>query len=297
MPRRSRVALGLVLVVLAGFQGSAEPRAPEGLLGTFDWNMRNPAFGGISAIEVAEDGQSFWALGDKGVLLGGTFLRDAGGQITEVIPGKIKPLRDAKSGKRLAGRKANAEGLAVTPSGQAFVSFEISTRVARLDLESAEVRVLPLAKQFENLPENKSLEALAAAAGPTLYAVPENPTGDVLPVYRWTKRGWNDQMALPRRGRFLPVAADIGPDGRFYLLERDFRAIAGFASRLRRFDLGTSQLSNEITLFETSLALHDNLEGLSIWRDEAGHLRATMVSDDNFMFLQQTQIVEYRLPD
>jgi len=42
---------------------------------------------------------------------------------------------------------------------------------------------------------------------------------------------------------------------------------------------------------------HDNLEGVSVWRDADGALRATLVSDDNFRFLQQTEIVEYLLPD
>jgi hypothetical protein len=43
--------------------------------------------------------------------------------------------------------------------------------------------------------------------------------------------------------------------------------------------------------------MHDNLEGLSVWRDDQGVLHATMISDDNFIFVQQTQIVEYRLLD
>jgi hypothetical protein len=93
------------------------------------------------------------------------------------------------------------------------------------------------------------------------------------------------------------VAADFGPDGRFYVLERDFRALGGFSSRLRRFELGTDGLTGEAILLETPFALHDNLEGLSVWRDDQGVLRATMISDDNFIFVQQTQIVEYRLPD
>ena len=93
------------------------------------------------------------------------------------------------------------------------------------------------------------------------------------------------------------MAADFGPDGRFYLLERDFRPLGGFASRLRRFDIGEAGLGAEVTLIETPFALHDNLEGLSVWRDDRGRLRATMISDDNFIFVQQTQIVDYLLPD
>jgi hypothetical protein len=35
---------------------------------------------------------------------------------------------------------------------------------------------------------------------------------------------------------------------------------------------------------------------VAIWADDQG-LRATMISDDNFRFFQQTEIVDYRLPD
>lgn len=45
---------------------------------------------------------------------------------------------------------------------------------------------------------------------------------------------------------------------------------------------------------QSELGRHDNLEGLSVWRDAQG-LRLTMVSDDNFMFFQRTEFVEYRV--
>lgn len=297
MPRRSRLAVGLLLVLLAGFQGSAEPRAPEGFVGSFVWNMRNVSFGGFSAIEVGEDGGGFVALSDRGVFVAGQFGRDGSGKITAVQAGAIRPLLGNDTGKPLPRRRADAEGLAIAPSGEVFVSFENRTRAARLDLESGEVSDLDTPPAFGHLPLNKALEALAVGSGPTLYAVPEDPPTEDLPVYRWADGIWDDQMSLPRRGRFLPVAADIGPDGRFYLLERDFRAMSGFANRLRRFDLTEAGFSGETTLLDLPFALHDNLEGLSVWRDGQGQLRATMISDDNYIFVQQTQIVEYRLPD
>jgi len=104
------------------------------------------------------------------------------------------------------------------------------------------------------------------------------------------------RLALPRIGVFRPVAADFGPDGRFYLLERRFHGPGGFSSRLRRFDLGPKGFSSGQVLLQTKAGRHDNLEGLSIWRGPDG-LRATMISDDNFLFMQVTEIVEYRLPD
>ena len=117
------------------------------------------------------------------------------------------------------------------------------------------------------------------------------------PVYRFRNGVWDQPFILPRRGYFLAVAADIGPDGRFYLLERQFFGLLGFGSRVRRFTMSPDGLSKEETLLQTTPGQHDNLEGLSVWRDASGTLRLTMISDDNFLFLQRTEIVEYRVPD
>lgn len=297
MSRRSRLALTFGLLLLSGFQGSAEPPPPEGFVGSLVWRMAAPEFGGLSAIEMASDGSGFVALGDKGIFVQARVARDAEGRITAVRAGPIRPLRAEETGASLAGRRSDSEGLAIGPGGEAFVSFENRSRVARLDLETGVTRDLEGHPDFATLPKNGALEALAIGPDLVLYAVPEDPPGAQIAVYRWQDGAWSVWSTLPRRGRFLPVAADLGPDGRFYLLERDFRALGGFASRLRRFDMGAAVLGAEVTLIETPFALHDNLEGLSVWRDDQGHLRATMISDDNFIFVQQTQIVEYRLPD
>lgn len=282
---------------MTGFQGSAEQSLSNGFLGKFVWRMKGDAFGGFSAIEVMEGGQRFVALSDRAALVTGTFERDGAGRITGISAGAIRPLIARKSGAPLVGRQADSEGLAIDDTGQAFVSFENRPRVARLYLDTAAVTDMKKIDGAARLPRNGAFEALAVGDGPTLYAIPEDPPTRDIPVYRWADGAWDDSLRLPRNGSFQPVAADIGPDGRFYLLERDFRGIGGFASRLRRFDLDAAGLSAEATLIVTPFAAFDNLEGLSIWRDGAGRLRATMISDDNFFVFQQTQIVEFQLPD
>src|SRR5690606_34680041 len=97
------------------------------------------------------------------------------------------------------------------------------------------------------------------------------------PVFRFRNGAWDQPFTLPRRGGFLPVGADIGPDGRFYLLERELSSIFGFKSRVRRFDLSETGLTGEVTLLETASGTHDNLEGLAVWRDGAGAIRLTMI--------------------
>lgn len=297
MPRRSRLALGLLIGLLSGFQGSAQSAAPEGFINSYVWRLADDAFGGFSAIELSADGSRLVALSDRAMLIAGEISRDEAGRILAVRGGQLRPLRLAETGARLTGRRADSEGLAIAPNGAAFVSFENRARVARIDLATGLTEDIESPRNFARLPSNGALEAVAAGPGPTLYAVPEDTSARRIPVFRWRDGVWDGDLSLPRRGSFKPVAADIGPDGRFYLLERDFRPLGGFASRLRRFDLSEAALSGEVTLFTTPFGLHDNLEGLSVWRDAKGVLRATMISDDNFLFVQQTQIVEYHLPD
>lgn len=296
MPKRSRFALGLLLILLSGFQGSAESTAPEGYLGKFIWRMNNPAFGGLSGIEVLNDGQDFVALSDKATFITGHIKRNADGQVIGMIADPIQRLLDGETGKPLIGWRTDSEGLAIDKTGHAFVSFENRPSVAQLDLATGATKDLNRHPDFAKLSRNAALEALAIGDDQTLYTLPERPHSENVPVYRWQNGAWDKTLHLPRRGTFTAVAADI-MDGKLYLLEREFRAIGGFANRLRRFDITSSGLMAEQTLFETPMGMFDNLEGLSVWRDATGALRATMISDDNFFFLQQTQIIEFRLPD
>ncbi len=50
-------------------------------------------------------------------------------------------------------------------------------------------------------------------------------------------------------------------------------------------------------LLRSGLGVHDNLEGIAVWRDDQGRMRLTMVSDDNFQFFQVSEIVEYVVPE
>lgn len=288
--------MGLVLV--ASLDGSASPIPPPGYFTEFLWLVDDPLFGGFSALEMAEDGVSFTALTDKGSITRGLLTRNAAGQISAVSAGPLLRLK-GKANASLIPSHADSEGLAIAADGTVFVSFEGIARVLRYRRLDGPAENLPNAPGFRRMKKNAALEALAIDAEGTLYTLPERSGGKDLPfvVFRFRDGAWDDSLTIPRRGEFLPVAADIGPDGRFYLLERDFRGLPGFASRLRRFTVSPQQFTEEQTLFETQFGLHDNLEGLSVWRDSADRLHATMISDDNFHFLQSTEIVEYLLPD
>ena len=293
---RRRFAVQLIAsLFLAGSAWAVEVKSAE-YLGSFAWRASHDWFGGFSAIHVSGDGRQAWVLSDRAMLVSARLDRD-GDRIAGVRIVDHEPLKSSR-GRALRGGVGDSEGLALAPDGSFYISFEGVHRVAHYATPKARGRVLPRPAEFDELERNGSFEGLAIDAQGRLYTLPEKSrtaNGDI-PVYRWDGRAWSAPFVLPQRGRFLPVAADFGPDGRFYVLERAV-ALIGFRSRLRRWQIDGDTPTAEETLFQTGTGTHDNLEGLSVWRDGQGRLRATMISDDNFLALQRTELVEYLLPD
>ncbi len=262
-------------------------------VGTYVWREDAPWFGGLSGIEVDDDGIGFTALGDRSMLLRGTFERGSDGVVAGITLTQNETLLDSE-GRLLSGRRADSEGLAIAPNGNIYISFEGLARVREQDGITGTPHLLPSHPDFDTMIYNGALEALAIAPDGSLYTIPERSGRPdwSFPVYRLRNGTWDIPFTIPRDDAFLNSGADIGPDGLLYVLQRDFTGI-GFRSRVLRFDL--EGRGGEVIL-ETANGTHDNLEGISVWQAPDG-LRITMISDNNFRFFQQTQIVEYRIPD
>lgn len=299
-----------VVFLTLGLEGSAGSPAPSGFVGAFRWTSPDRQFGGWSGIEVSKDGTAFTALSDKGAYVQGRFQRDAAGAITGLAATQVTRLK-SNTDAPLTGLRSDSEDLALAPDGSFYVSFEGVARVLHYQSIGGVAKNLRTPKAFAAFPRNASLESLAVDAKGVLYTIPEeltnskrlrlltgqpgNAGGGDFPVWRFARGNWTQPFTLQRRGTFLPVSADFGPDGRLYVLERDFHGISGFASRVRSFTVGASGLEAEKVILQSPTGLHDNLEGLSVWRDAGGAIRLTMVSDNNFLPIQRTEIVEYSL--
>lgn len=289
------VAIAAGVALTFGLTGSASPPPDPAYLGAFRWVSADENLGGVSGIELSEDGLSFVAITDRGGWLRGRLTRDAAGRVTGVTAGPVTPFF-ARARAPLLPDRRDAEGLAIAPDGTAYVSFEGVARVLRYASIDGTAQNLPTPPEFAAFGDNSALEALAIGPDGTLYTLPERSAGamEPFPVWRFRAGTWDQPFSIPRRGSFLAVAADIGPDGRFYLLERAFHGLAGFASRVRSFAM-SDRLTDERIELQSPAGLHDNLEALAVWRDAAGAIRLTMVSDDNFLILQRTEIVDYRI--
>ena len=297
MRRRSGGALGAALLVTLGLQGSAETTPPLGFLQQFEWESNDPLSGGLSALELAKDGTAATVLSDQGTWSRGQIIRDDSDHILGVTLAPFRPLFGRGTAPLTKGR-TDSEGLAIAADVTAFLSFEGVARVLMYRDLAGVAENLPGPPEFAQLQVNSALEALAIDADGVLYTMPER-SGDEnrpFPIFRLRDGVWDHQLDLPRLSGFLPVGADFGPDGRLYILERQFHGLAGFSSRLTRYGVGDVLGPPEV-MFQSAVGFHDNLEGVAIWRDRAGHLRATMVADDNFLPFLSSGLVEYQLPD
>ena len=192
--------------------------------------------------------------------------------------------------------RGDSEGLTIGPDGRIHVSFEGNHRVRAYDAPGAAAEDLPANRAFKRLPQNGSLESLAIDGTGALYTTPETPDKAGFPLWRLQDGQWSLVGTIPQIGEFVAVDLDFDDAGRLYLLERHFAGLFGFATRVRRFAMtGDGPVDGEV-LFETTPGTHDNLEGIAVWRDATGGLRITMISDDNFSFLQRTEFVEYAVP-
>ncbi len=252
-------------------------------------------FGGFSGIHVYENGLDFTVITDRGNLLNGVFTR-ADGRITSIEFAALIPILDTK-GRPLDSFNTDAEGLAIAPDGSLLISFESNNRIMRHATQTSPAEFLPKHPDFNRLQTNSGLEALAIDASGTVYALPER-SGELdrpFPVYRFKNNTWDTDLQVPRQPPFLVVGADI-LDGKLYILERHLAGLAGFLTRIRRFTIEDG-LVDEQVLFTSKSGQFDNLEGISVWRDPLGQIRATVISDDNFNFFQRSQIVEFVLHD
>ncbi len=253
----------------------------------FIWDTRLTGVGGLSAILMQSSGTHALALGDRGDLFDLMIHRGEEG-IDSIHVQRTLVLANSNAQDSV---RVDSEGMARTSDTDVFVSFEQVHRIARLNTQTGAMDSIPTPPEFRNMARNRGLEALAIDDQGALFTLAERPNNGFA-VWRRDDTGWDQPFGLEARDGFLAVSAEFGPDGRFYLLERKI-TILGFQSRLRRWDIVGDAALTETTLLTTRAGQFGNLEGLSLWRDADGALRATMVSDDNFLRVMRTQLVEY----
>lgn len=273
-----------------------------------------PDFGGWSGLVLDEAGRLLM-ISDRGSWLTGTLLyegtRPKG--IGNAVLGSILGV-----GRRPLNRGRDRDSESVTlldgnlTRGSVLIAFERNHRIGRfavhergIDAPSGYLKMPP---EVRSIPVNKSFEAVSlirggAAKGSIIAFCEEfhdakrNHTGW---IWAGGMTGQPQRIGLTNIGDFAITDVASLSDGSLIVLERKFRWLEGVRMRLRQISASAVQpgatLDGEI-LIEADMGYDiDNMEGLSIHRDQRGATVLTLISDDNFnQFLQRSILLQFTL--
>lgn len=252
----------------------------------------HPGFGGFSGLLI-EDG-TITAVSDRGWWLDARI--DVTDPALSVLDAVLTRMRDG-AGDPLEKQGGDAEGL--TRLGDAtLVSFERDHRIMTRD-GRAGLKDLRQDRAFEEFSTNKGLESLATLPDGRLLAIGEERKEDGYVVYVVGKNGIVARGYLPPVTRHAPTGADLGPDGKLYIVFRDYTPLLGVSIVIRRYALGADGLPDlttreDLARFENRTGI-DNMEGMSLWQAPDGRTHLTLISDDNFSSLQRTILVDFEV--
>ena len=273
--------------------------------GGFAVTIKDPRFGGLSALQVSADGNQILAVTDKGEWFRAELTyRD--GMLSGLEKAEIFPLL-GPTGQPITGKtNSDAESLAQLGPNDFAVSFERVHRIWRYngapDPALASAIPVPAPARFVKLPDNGGIEAMTPLCDGRLLAIAERSRKAQGTVEAWVqaKSGWR-ALTYPLAAGLRPTGATTLPNCDILVVERSFSLISGLEIRIVRIpaaeiDGDTALQTREIARFQPPVSM-DNFEGISVRQNEHGDVLVYIVSDDNFSPLQRTLLVMYRLDD
>ncbi|MBO6919382.1 MAG: esterase-like activity of phytase family protein [Rhizobiaceae bacterium] len=277
-------------------------------LGGIEFESDNDLVGAISGFRFLDDRTTFLAVADTGYWFKGELERDTDGLLKGVSSFQIASILDQSGRPSREKWQFDAEGLAIK-DGRAFVSFERNARIDGYPLDnvlSAPVDVnVPVQIPAYEFRRNGGLEALAVSPkdGPlegSMVALAERSVDEKGNLFAAIVDGPKAGVfTVKRNPPFNITDADFLPNGDLLVLERRFNIASGVGMRIRRIagaDIKKGALVDGNVLLEAGSGYQiDNMEGMSITKDEKGHINVTLVSDDNHSFLQRNLLLEFRL--
>ncbi len=276
----------------------ATPMGPMALgpgvafLGAWVLTSRDPDFGGISGLLV--EGDRMTAVTDRGHWLTARIDLAAPGLVSDA---RIAPMR-AADGRLLSGKtETDAEGLARV-GGRLFVAFEQDHRVLAHEGGGRLGPAFALRGADRLVGRNAGAEGLATLPDGRVIAIAEGRDRDAFPY--WVLGGARGlRGVLPATGIHDVTGADLGSDGRLYVVLRHFSRATGVSIRVRRYLLseGGTPVSGsgvEIAGFE-ALSGIDNMEAIALAPGAEGQV-LWLLADDNFNPPQRTLLVALGVP-
>ncbi len=277
------------------------------LLAGFELELDDPNFGGLSGLDITDDGSRLVAVSDRGWWVTADLDQDGSGKLISIQNLTIQPMFDI-DGSPLADRTGgdsvrwrDAEDLARTFDGGYYVTFEREHRLWHYDAIDALPFAIELPGEVAALRSNGGLEAVALLPDgrPLVFAEGSGSDDQVIDGWLLENGAWR-KLAYQGRDDFrITGMAGLG-DGSLIVLERWFVEPVFLSIRLRRIAPEMLEADGIIdppvlAAFSNSLLI-DNFEGIAVRPapDGSGYL-LYIVSDDNFNMTQRTLLYQFYL--
>ncbi|RDJ20903.1 twin-arginine translocation pathway signal [Bosea caraganae] len=266
----------------------------------------HPRFGGLSGLWRSRDGADLVAVTDNGFWLTAK-VASRDGRLAGLEQAELAPILGVSGRPLHRSRYYDTESLSIG-DGIAYIGVERTHDILRFDWGKegveARARILSVPREVKRLPNNRGLEALGIApaghplAG-ALIAIAERSGKEDEPTAGFIIGGRQPGLFQVRRHDGFDIT-DLAflPGGDLLLLERWYKPLSGVGMRIRRVpgaSVKPGALLDGPYLIEADLGQEiDNMEGLSVHQAQ-GRTILTLVSDDNFSFLQRTLLLEFEL--
>ena len=255
-------------------------------------------FGGLSDIDVTSSGRMV-AVSDAGRFVEASLVLDRQGRLSDVVDVRTTQLVGTDGRPLVEKVVADAEGLAILPSGDRLVSFERQHRIWRYPSGGGLPVPAPTPESASSLSANAGLEALTVLPGGTgSRAYLAGSEGGVV----WLCR-LDDGCRETALGTRVPedyglTALAASPDGetvallsRLFDPQRGVRIVVRLVGRTA-IDSPSMPLLDELVLSEP--LTRDNFEGIAVVNGgQPGILRLYLLSDNNFSDSQKNYLLAF----
>ncbi|ODA66068.1 hypothetical protein A7A08_03083 [Methyloligella halotolerans] len=266
-------------------------------------------FGGYSALAIDPSGRQLIAISDAGTWLRADLDYD-GRFLKGLSNAAIGPLLGKDSKPLSSFSRRDAEALALeepgTGRGNAYIAFEVNHRIDRYPFDGNGFGPpngsVPLPDR--TLDGNAGIEALTVLrAGPAaggILAFSQERHDSEGAIVGWIIGGPTPgKLTLEDIGGFTITDMTVLPGGDLAVLERRLSLSQGMEMRIRRVPAREIEpgagLRGEVLLEVQNAFNIDNMEAIGAHRDTDGQTVLTVMSDDNFLKLQRTLILQFTL--
>jgi hypothetical protein len=241
---------------------------------------------GLSDLEITGTDR-LTIVGDMGILLDARLVFDGSERLVGVADARLTPLT-GEDGRPLFDKEdADAEGLALLPTGDRLVSFERRHRIWLYPAGGGSPRPAPA--PAVSFPSNAGMEALAAdpETGADAYVVAAEDSGDT-----WACRlsaACTRGPSVEKPGEFGVVGIKRLPGMQTIYLLRAYDVARGSRISLQLFR-STSMVARMEMVAPMTV---DNFEGLAAVPRADGGVRFYLLSDDNGSASQRTLLLAF----